>query len=397
MKRTYRFYKSNNFPWSNLGIWYPLLPWYHKDQNEPNVRSIAESFLRVIPEVIGPIYIAIFCQFLRDLNYIRLSQILVMNFASLFINDIHTVNLPIYQWLSSSAAGIIAARSAVCRTRGVTRIRNILRRTALWGTLRITREVTPSRARYAGGNGCRNRRACNNRSLHYVRTAVFIALWKTVIVACPRAWWEQGRGHVGWRVTMWLEGTARRSTSWRVARVWFGAGLGANSAALWLCKLAGFEVTCWESNWNKNKQTNKQSSFNALSRICTFLPCFLMYPENGCHFRILSTVITCFQLNVLLHSATLQLKNSGGFWCDPATLRLVSIWSRAIAEKNSSVIVAIDGFHMIATIAEKVNGDRGDLRLTTSFASFVNFNMAAVNRRFLLEGCFFSTYGYFST
>ena len=31
-----------------------------------------------------------------------------------------------------------------------------------------------------------------------------------------------------------------------------------------------------------------------------------------------------------------------------------------IAEKNSSAIVAIDGFHMIATIAEKVNDDRGD-------------------------------------
>ena len=45
-------------------------------------------------------------------------------------------------------------------------------------------------------------------------------------------------------------------------------------------------------------------------------------------------------------------------------------------------IVTIDGFHMIATIAEKVKEDRGDLRLTTSFAPFVKFNMAAVNLRF---------------
>ena len=39
----------------------------------------------------------------------------------------------------------------------------------------------------------------------------------------------------------------------------------------------------------------------------------------------------------------------------------------AIAEKNSSAIVAIYGFHMIsasAEIAEKVNESRGDLRLT---------------------------------
>ena len=39
----------------------------------------------------------------------------------------------------------------------------------------------------------------------------------------------------------------------------------------------------------------------------------------------------------------------------------------AIAEKNSSAIVAIYGFHIIAaiaSIAEKVNEDRGDLRLT---------------------------------
>ena len=69
----------------------------------------------------------------------------------------------------------------------------------------------------------------------------------------------------------------------------------------------------------------------------------------------------------------------------------------AIAEKNSSVIAAIDGFHMIATIAEKMNEDRGDLRLTTSFAPFVKFNMADVNRQFLLEGCFFSTCDCFAT
>ena len=36
-----------------------------------------------------------------------------------------------------------------------------------------------------------------------------------------------------------------------------------------------------------------------------------------------------------------------------------------IAEKNSSAIEAIYGFHMIATISKKVNEYRGDLRLTT--------------------------------
>ena len=33
---------------------------------------------------------------------------------------------------------------------------------------------------------------------------------------------------------------------------------------------------------------------------------------------------------------------------------------QVIAEKNSSEIVAIDGFPVIATIADKVNEDRGD-------------------------------------
>ena len=36
----------------------------------------------------------------------------------------------------------------------------------------------------------------------------------------------------------------------------------------------------------------------------------------------------------------------------------------AISEQNSSAIVAICGFHIIATIAEKVNEGRGNLRLT---------------------------------
>ena len=65
----------------------------------------------------------------------------------------------------------------------------------------------------------------------------------------------------------------------------------------------------------------------------------------------------------------------------------------AIAEKSSPAIVAIDGFHVIAEIAEKVNEDRGDLGLTT----FIKFNMAAVNRRLLLEAWSFSTCGCFST
>ena len=55
-------------------------------------------------------------------------------------------------------------------------------------------------------------------------------------------------------------------------------------------------------------------------------------------------------------------------------------------------------FDMIAataTIAEKVNEDRGDLGLTTSFAPFVKFNMAAVNRRLLLEACFFFFFFFF--
>ena len=50
---------------------------------------------------------------------------------------------------------------------------------------------------------------------------------------------------------------------------------------------------------------------------------------------------------------------------------------------------------MIATVAEKVNENRRDLRLTTSFAPLVKFNMAAVNRRFLLEGKFFLLIGVF--
>ena len=60
----------------------------------------------------------------------------------------------------------------------------------------------------------------------------------------------------------------------------------------------------------------------------------------------------------------------------------------SIVKAGFHIIVAIDGFHMIAAIAEKVNEDRGDLLLTTSFAQFVKFNVATVNRRFPLEGCF---------
>ena len=62
-----------------------------------------------------------------------------------------------------------------------------------------------------------------------------------------------------------------------------------------------------------------------------------------------------------------------------------------------AAIVAIDGFHMIAAIAEKVNEDRGYLRLTTSFAPFVNckFNMAGANRQLLLEAWFFLLMGVF--
>ena len=67
----------------------------------------------------------------------------------------------------------------------------------------------------------------------------------------------------------------------------------------------------------------------------------------------------------------------------------------AIAEKNSSAIVAIYGFHMIAAIAAKVNEGRGDMRLTHRFPPFIKFNMAAVNRRFLLEGFFFILMGAF--
>ena len=43
-----------------------------------------------------------------------------------------------------------------------------------------------------------------------------------------------------------------------------------------------------------------------------------------------------------------------------ATIAMIA----AITEKNSSAIVAIYGFHIIAAIAEKVNEGRGDLRLT---------------------------------
>ena len=46
-----------------------------------------------------------------------------------------------------------------------------------------------------------------------------------------------------------------------------------------------------------------------------------------------------------------------------ATIAMIAVVV-AIAENNSSAIVAFYGFHMIAAIAEKVNEGRGDLRLT---------------------------------
>ena len=48
-----------------------------------------------------------------------------------------------------------------------------------------------------------------------------------------------------------------------------------------------------------------------------------------------------------------------------------------------ATIATIVAIAAIATITEKVNEDRGHLRLTTSFALFAKFNMAAFNRRFL--------------
>ena len=63
-------------------------------------------------------------------------------------------------------------------------------------------------------------------------------------------------------------------------------------------------------------------------------------------------------------------------------------------------MVAIYDFHMIAaiaTIVEKVTEGRGDLRLKQRSRHSSNLlNMAAVNRRFLLEVCFFCTHGCFS-
>ena len=58
-------------------------------------------------------------------------------------------------------------------------------------------------------------------------------------------------------------------------------------------------------------------------------------------------------------------------------------------KKNGSAIVVIDGFRMIAAIAEKTNEDRGYLRLT-------KFVMAAVNRCFLLEGWFCHLWVFFN-
>ena len=77
-----------------------------------------------------------------------------------------------------------------------------------------------------------------------------------------------------------------------------------------------------------------------------------------------------------------------------ATIAMIIV----IAEKNSSAIVEIYGFHMIAAIAiiaEKVNEGRGGLHLAHCSRHSSKFNMAAVNRPFLLEGWSFILMGAF--
>lgn len=156
---------------------------------------------------------------------------------------IYILCLPIHQWFSSSATGVIAAGGAVSWTPGVARIRHIRRRTASWGTLGITRKVTRSRARYAGWCGGRRDRACSIRSLHKIRTAVVIAFWKTAVVACPRARWKYGC-----RMRARMKSAARRSTAWWEAWIWSGAWLCAYAVAFWLQKPVGSQVTCRKGN-----------------------------------------------------------------------------------------------------------------------------------------------------
>ena len=156
------------------------------------------------------------------------------------------VGLPIHYRFPNGATGIITTWRAVSRARGVTRVRHVLWSAALWGTLRIARKVTRSGARYTGWrrSQCCNP-SCGIRSLLWLRTAFWVAIWITLIIACSKT----GR-NLDWTRSR-VEGAARSSATWRVASVWFGAGLCADSVTIRLIKLTGFEVTCWKGNWER--------------------------------------------------------------------------------------------------------------------------------------------------
>ena len=71
--------------------------------------------------------------------------------------------------------------------------------------------MTGPRAGDAGSSSDRGHRACGIRSLHHVRTAVFIAVRETAVVACTRACWKDGRRDLGWWVVlMRMESAAGR-------------------------------------------------------------------------------------------------------------------------------------------------------------------------------------------
>ena len=178
--------------------------------------------------------------------------------------EVSCICSPVDHRFPNSATRVITTRCAVSWARCVARIKHILCRTALLGTLRITREVTRSGARYTRGrrrrSGGGDRRCSGSkRSLRWLRTAVVIAIRETTIVACSRTWRNFG-GRNSWGLTRrGVESAASGSASWRVACVWLGTGLCANSNATWLIELAWSKVTRWKSNWKQKKPVQLKS------------------------------------------------------------------------------------------------------------------------------------------
>lgn len=181
----------------------------------------------------------------------------------------HTVFVPVNWGFPSGAAGVITAGRAVSWTRGMTRIRHVLCRTALWGALRITGEMTGPRAGDTGRSSDRSYRARSKRSLHHVSTTVVIAVRETAVVACSRACWKDGRRDLDWWVVlMRMESAAGRGAPCRVAPIWPGARLCTYSWTLFLHRPVRSEVSCWKSNWKINSTVVNFLflAFNALSK-----------------------------------------------------------------------------------------------------------------------------------